>query len=1509
MRTLFLDLFILLCSLLPQVYSQIYNFNSPLTIEKSLVFPGNYAIIVALPSEILYTTIAFDQSAPTTYNSRILYAKQFTQLTLGSGTVTIPPLFLVNHTNISLHYVHLNLGSSSTFAILCSKTRKYFDFPSTTDSFDYRDDSFASLPDGYDYLTHVYSQYLEHDFPMDVYCNLTLTGVGIVRRLYINDDMVGEFKFPTEYPIGTTTDETATIYNVRFRAGQLNLVTAIGYRLKLTDISIDQCFNSANYATITLPTFTYYYTSTENSSTIFPSETLQTNTSLSLGNCPAKAIKCLSSTVALRCQNEYYLWLHKCSQTTPVESIYYMATSQSILMRNFNSYTAYINFTGATGDNRLDLSIYVDTPRRTRNLCLFQYFSSHLISFTGHPWYESSPNYLPEAVPVIFYLDNNGFSTFYNEFLPFGTAPSLLTYCYEVDESVAMMLEVYTAPQISTNADKMKYNSYSLIPAGNTATWPSANFARVITYLECNTTCQVSFYGNGTIEIYKNGNTFVGLFNMGITPANITLSRIFSGVTQLEFLITGGGILGVYVSGTGFKQYGHSKLNNIESSASITGPNTNPAGTSCYNGYNSVCFSCMSGKVLDGTTCVTTCSTGKINGPERLCVPTCDDNLVEVNSTHCLPRCSPGKFYIESSGCSGNCMPGCILCAEAAQCLECHPETTMDGSQKCVSNSYINVHGSPSISSCSDLFLSAEIDPVEEQQAPSPFTYIWSVASDSGVDPAEATLNNYLATQRGKDIKIPAVYLKPNIEYTFTCSYLNKFGMNISTTFTTSTDSDLIPSVVSSGGPVQQIKRFKENLIKLSALYSSCLLSNNTLDVTWDLVGGDALANLPNYIHPETPLWLQFPSCSLPYDTNYNLQAKVYKTGYSTDFATVNSTMIVKLICTNPSSSSCVKIGPNTEYLFEAEIEDSEFQTTYTYTWSTTPSLQVATYKNLMKVAPDLDILQDSIRININLVNITYSGSAFIDVPVNHKPSNGSLSVTPPSGRSLSTYFYIRASDWLDDGDYPLSYQLYFTVNPEDRGTWKPLTDIQRISFTNTYLSAKTPSQMIYVGVRVIDSLDLSAYSYTDVEVGVNEATVAEAVTKMEGLVNVISGSSNPYENARMSLLISTEIVNWEAASTENLNGCPYCSNHGTCDAELNQCRCNSGWGLPDCSLKQETFGKIVKLKENSLDIAYESYQKIQTEEMKNMLLQTLETLSSSPFFNSNETIAEMQRILDEVLADTLLTLEQSQIVLNILKNMIKFVGSEDCNCQTEFCANLQEKAQEYLDQVSNDTLNSKIPNEKPVILETDLFDVLTAKTTPCNIANLNLSLGSDAPKIIIEPETYRNLDCTQEISVKLYAFKDRRQIFSCTGVPIINDYKNVIMTSLSDSLGNPILSGFSTKIVLPSTVPCFRECKPIDSTCFCPFLDAKLQFTKIFKDQISVLENLAALRDWEFQKSSMFWTNVGLFIGFLFVSYLVARPFRSSCIYTSYIKSKEKDNCSKFCTALMVIMIILLFI
>ena len=611
-------------------------------------------------------------------------------------------------------------------------------------------------------------------------------------------------------------------------------------------------------------------------------------------------------------------------------------------------------------------------------------------------------------------------------------------------------------------------------------------------------------------------------------------------------------------------------------------------------------------------------------------------------------------------------------------------------------------------------------------------------------------------------------------------------------------------------------------------------------------------------------------------------------------------TFIIEISCTNSKGRPCITWNLNSPITLSATLQGESYNPLLLYEWTIDPPTQVITYQNILRVLanPNLDYSQPNVKVDVSIKNKTHGGDAFASLAINTPPQFGLIEVSPSSGESLSTDFYVNTYNWTDE-DAPLAYQFYYSYNSQDPYAWKALSMVQNLGYISTLLTAQAPGQIVFILASVSDSFQYASKVSTNVTVVVKSSILQESLLNMNDLLDSLS-PNDPYENFLVASHITSELSNWESKIQEVLeNGnelCPMCSFHGFCLADNNTCICDPGWTLPDCSLPQEVFDKVIAIKETSMTVLNQTYNELQTNEIREMLLNTLESFSNSPIFNTIDTIKNVQDILETTLGignGTLLTEQESRIVANITNNLIEFSKHTDCNCSTVYCQQLENKTTEYLDDVSQSNLQEKIPGEPATVIETDLFDVITAKTTPCTISNLTLNAGSDTPEVRLTWEDPTNLNCSQELAVKLYAFKSRGDIFDCEGEGRPSDYKTNVMIKVTDfETGKDITERLNVHITMPGSLPCPPGCTFIqDKPCFCKLslFDVKSQMADIFrKSDLGKVLNFGSLKKWEWHKSPMFWVNVGLTLGFSVAIVLSRTTLKSFCVFCRLIYSKE---------------------
>lgn len=293
----------------------------------------------------------------------------------------------------------------------------------------------------------------------------------------------------------------------------------------------------------------------------------------------------------------------KCRQPVPTTYGWSWLNENNDSQINHYTQRLFRFFDPPHNDNKLDFTLHIDLPP-TRVIILIAHINDNpMIGYPGHYYKSSSSSIvMPESFPVLSYTSGPGNVTMNITLIPFGTVQFYL-FAFEVDESVSMMIEQFTTTDYPvTDDNKRLYEQHIFVNSGELAIFSSNRFCRITTYIECNSTCTVSIFANGTITGYKNDNTFILNIDMGVIPWNYTLARTFSGVVKLYFEVISGGVFNIAVHGANSKLFGHKYLAYAEAiNGVLSQANTVPvAGLNCHNGYNSICLSCKADIIWKG---------------------------------------------------------------------------------------------------------------------------------------------------------------------------------------------------------------------------------------------------------------------------------------------------------------------------------------------------------------------------------------------------------------------------------------------------------------------------------------------------------------------------------------------------------------------------------------------------------------------------------------------------------------------------------------------------------------------------------------------------------------------------------------------------------------------------------------------------------------------------------------------------------------------------------------------
>ena len=127
--------------------------------------------------------------------------------------------------------------------------------------------------------------------------------------------------------------------------------------------------------------------------------------------------------------------------------------------------------------------------------------------------------------------------------------------------------------------------------------------------------------------------------------------------------------------------------------------------------------------------------------------------------------------------------------------------------------------------------------------------------------------------------------------------------------------------------------------------------------------------------------------------------------------------------------------------------------------------------------------------------------------------------------------------------------------------------------------------------------------------------------------------------------------------------------------------------------MSQNDYNEIIRTKQEIINKIDELYKKDPSPETESEVLQTLESVTNSTDFNTGETMAMVNSVLDDTLdlddEDKILTPEQTELASNIVDNVFGYLGDE-CGEDPLLKENFGGKSSEYMDTLTRSSLSSK---------------------------------------------------------------------------------------------------------------------------------------------------------------------------------------------------------------------------
>jgi len=539
------------------------------------------------------------------------------------------------------------------------------------------------------------------------------------------------------------------------------------------------------------------------------------------------------------------------------------------------------------------------------------------------------------------------------------------------------------------------------------------------------------------------------------------------------------------------------------------------------------------------------------------------------------------------------------------------------------------------------------------------------------------------------------------------------------------------------------------------------------------------------------------------------------------------------------------------------------------------------------------------LTVNFKVSSFSNQNSAFFQLPINMEPTGGSVGVFPNIGYSLDTSFYLSAVDWIDE-NLPLSY--IFSYSYGANGEYRDLTYKQGDPFTFTQLVAPVSGSIVYLKVKVFDSLDSVSFATTAVNVEkriTSNDPIEETKNSLELILKI-----DPLESFLKLSLLFQNLANWiEAIFTQTSPGCPVCSGHGVCIN--NRCVCNPGFSLPDCSYEVAKIEEIMSAKlylarkaESAMNIANVS-------SMRGLLMDSIKKTSNDIIFTRNATLEGFQGILASMIDKNLkgfLQDDELKDMAEILDNFLSYAAETDCGIETDFTKNLEQITNDYLETISVSSLYEKIPSEPAFVFHTENFHVYTQKVPLCLISALSISTGPQTPIIQLFPKNnteFTSIDCLTEITIKYYLFENN--IFNCEDTRILaqNVNKSLIAMEIADSATGLELDSLEAVIQMAAIGFCPEGCDQFEegsNLCKCLDLrvfDTRKQISSIFQNsRANYITNISAISDsiWE---NVALWSLIFFTIWFMITLYIVRKKTPNYCIFEG-TKLADKSTLSK---------------
>lgn len=500
-------------------------------------------------------------------------------------------------------------------------------------------------------------------------------------------------------------------------------------------------------------------------------------------------------------------------------------------------------------------------------------------------------------------------------------------------------------------------------------------------------------------------------------------------------------------------------------------------------------------------------------------------------------------------------------------------------------------------------------------------------------------------------------------------------------------------------------------------------------------------------------------------------------------------------------------------------------------------------------------------------------------------PPTVTCDAVPSAGIGFQTVYQLIASS--TDDNLPLKYRSLFTLDPISNDSfYQVLVDYTYSPTMKFYLPYGNPDLNIKCEIK--DSLGAIGEQIVTVEASRPSSGAADIQSTRAGVVALTNNYVSRDAEMLASLLncYAQEIKAWSNTASRRrmlavtgAGQCPNgCSGHGKCVIDtynVTACTCDQGYASTSCSVTQDYYTQVISLKQEVMQNFTMELQAIANPSLQlNLAVSTYSALFGNPdlFEISMATSALFQlhnalvatRAANQTVDDNTLH-EIAQIASNCLGKL-----SFKCNDTDPSYAENLDYTLTVLDQIRITALHNRLPNQEPLVIETDNFKLYVQNLEVQNFSNRTFEISNTSPLVQfpLSGVTVPGKDSTDNVDVMFVCWS--RNFFDCSSnetnfftfdvkepkVPktenfTVNDPVNLIYRPDSNvnSCRNGCNESSSTLIVGGFTCSCS------DMNNFTSLVAVKGLYAK---SNLKYLFNVKALTDFDFMSSLVFWIIIG---------------------------------------------------